>query len=147
MDLRNKSLARRVGRLTVPGLLFLASLVLVIIALVAEEYAEGPDVRVLKNWVLIAASIVGAYAILAGLGRGGSLAAAPGRVGFSLALMIVLFYVSMQELRVPRFHFLSVSATVAQMVILLLIAGPMIVRAFRIGVLDLTPKDLVTRMR
>lgn len=146
MDLRNKSLARRVGRLTVPGLLFLASLVLVIIALVSEESGKGPDVRVVKNWVLIAAAIVGAYAILAGLGRGG-LAANPGRVGFSLALMIVLFYVSMQELRVPRFHFLSLSATVVQMVILLLIAGPMVVRAFSIGVPDLTPKDLVTRLR
>jgi hypothetical protein len=146
MDLRNKSLARRIGRLTVPGILFLASLVLVLIALVVEESGKGPDLRVVKNWVLIAASIVGAFAILSGL-NGSRLAAAPGRVGFALALVIVLFYVSLQELRVPRFHFLSLSATVVQMIVLLLIAGPMVVRAFGIALPDFTPKDAITRLR
>jgi ABC-type transport system involved in cytochrome c biogenesis permease subunit len=146
MAVRNKSLARRVGRVTIPGLLFLASLVLVILTLVVEEMGKGPDLRVVKNWVLIAAAIVGAYAVLSSLGRGG-LTASPGRTGTMLALMIVLFYVSMQELRVPRFHFLSLPASVVQMLVLLLIAGPMVVRAFRINMPDVAPKDIVTRLR
>jgi hypothetical protein len=146
MNLGNKSLARRIGGLTIPGILFLVSLVLIIIALVAEETGKGPDVRVIKAWVLIAAAIIGAYAMMAGLGRS-SLAAAPMRIGVSLVLLVILFYVSLEELRMPRFHFLGLPATTVQLLVVLLIVGPMLVRAAKIGVADITPKDVITRMR
>jgi hypothetical protein len=146
MNVANKSLLRRIGALTVPGILVVVALVLVIISLVVEERGTGPDVRAAKNWVLLAASVVGIYAIVANLGRGG-LRSAPARVGISLALFAVLFYASLQELQNRRYSLLNMSAATVQMLILLLLVAPLVARGLKVGVADVTPVNVLSRVR
>lgn len=146
MNLGNKSMLGRVGKLTIPGILILASLALVIISVVVEERGKGPDVRAAKNWVLLVASIVGIYAVIAGMGRGG-LRGASARVGVSLAIFVVLFYVSLQELQNKAYFLLNLSATTVQLLLLVLLVAPMVARMMKIGVADLTPANLMARVR
>jgi hypothetical protein len=145
MNLGNKSLAKRIGKLTLPGMLLVAGLVLVVIALVVEERGKGPNVIAAKNWVLIIVAIAGLYAVLAQMGRAGPRASM--RIGVSIALFVALLYVSIQDLQSRNYTFLGLTAITVQTLLLLVLIAPMFARMAKIGVADVTPGSVLTKLR
>jgi hypothetical protein len=141
MKVSNKSLLRRIGSLTPAGLLVVAALVLAVIAVVVEERGVGPDVSVIKNWVLLAAAVLGIYLTV------GTLRASPSRGGLALAIFVLLFYVSLQDLQYRRYTVLGMSASTVQMLLLVVLVAPMLARAVKIGVADVTPANVLARVR
>jgi len=145
MNVANKSLLKRIGALTLPGVLIVVALALVVISLVVEERGVGPDLMAGKNWVLLIASVFGVYAIVSGLGRAG-LRSAPARTAVSLAVFVLLFYVSLQELQNRKYYLLNMSASTVQMLLLAVLVAPMMARVLKVGIPDLVPGEVLTRV-
>lgn len=133
----------RVGKIGIPGTLILASLALVVLAMILPQHATLATV---KNWILVAAAIALLYLVVRDLfmsaGR-----KHPIRLTLTAVLAAVLLFLSLEDLRaVPVQHAWlgGVGVLTAQLLILLAFSGPLLMRAVGLRAVDLPPAGMIT---
>jgi hypothetical protein len=136
-----RSAIRSVGRLSALAIAMIASFVLVVMSMVLSR-ADNKLVHDAKNWVLLAVSIVAFFALL----RSSSIVKQPQRSVLAVLLVALLAYVSLQDIMEPGYVLspLTVSASLLQLIVLLVFIAPLLVRMLGVRLPDLPASGVLS---
>jgi hypothetical protein len=146
--LSNFPMIRRAGRITLVGGLLVAAFVMVALLLArCCSVSNTRKIRDAKNWILLAAAILGLYAVVMQFSRN-RVAGGPVRVGAAGVVLALLAYSTLEDMRaVDTTMFGAYDVNTVQMILLLILVAPLIVRMFGLRMPDVAPAGMVTGYR